>query len=540
MSWLLPNHYQPWLNFPSETSAFAATAVLLAAVLARNGDERLTCPRTVWWVAGTACLPWLYWLAGVSLFAGDALMVSMYIVAWAMAICIGFKLAQTSAEKFPLALAHMLWVAALLSAMIGVVQWLRLADAVGLYVAQSDFDDPAMGNMAQPNQLATLLLIGLVAYCFVFERQIIGKFVFAVGIFFMTWVLVLTHSRAGMVGVVCISAFLLAKRRNIGSRLKVWMVLTWLVFFVFANLASVPIDQALYLNTERETLITTNGRLPMYLQALAGLKHSPWVGYGWNQTATAMMAGAIESPGALITIYAHDVLIDILAWNGVPMGLLLIAIGTYWVFTRMYRVKEIGACYAFAALIPFIIGCLVEFSFAYAYFLLSAGLLMGVVEAEPPVSHSRGISRRWVSASLIAWTVLGCGIVYEYLLVEEDMRVTRFENMNVGSTDAAYHPPDIRLLTQLAAMQRAYRLRPTPNMPTQQLDDLRRVSMRYPQGPLALRYAMALGLNNDTIGARHMMAVVQAMQGPRFYSHAADEWSEMAASYPVLKSIKLP
>jgi len=423
---------------------------------------------------------------------------------------------------------------------VGLFQWLKLEEALGIYAAQTDIGDPVMGNLAQPNQLGTLLLMGMVAYAYVFERRVIGTVVFALGIFFMTAILVLTHSRAGMLGVVALGSFFLWKRVTAGSRIRLYQVGAWVLLFAFLSFVSPYLDKALLLDTTSETLFSANGRLLIWSQVIDGIRHSPWQGYGWNQTFSAIAVGALAYPGDLVSTYSHNVLLDMLVWNGLPLGLILIGLGGYWFCTRLYRVTGLNGTYAMAGLLPFTIHSMVEYPFAYAYFLLAAGLLMGVVDAS--IAHTRmwKVPRLWVMSVLTVWVMVGGCIAYEYLLIEEDTRVTRFENLNVGTTDAAYRPPQIYLLTHMAALQRATRLQPAPNMTVQQLQDMRGAVLRFPKGGLSLRYAMALALNGDSSGARQMMKVIRGVNGERYYSHAKEVWRQKAEIYADLKAIDLP
>ncbi len=95
-------------------------------------------------------------------------------------------------------------------------------------------------------------------------------------------------------------------------------------------------------------------------------------------------------------------------------------------------------------------------------------------------------------------------------------------------------------MTQMATLQRASRQRPTPLMTPQQLDDMRRAAMRFPSGGIALRYAIALGLNDDLTGALHMMRVLRGVYGEPFYESAKLVWKQTADQYPVLKRVDLP
>jgi hypothetical protein len=540
LSWLLPNHYSPWLSFHSEAIAFAAIAALMAGVLISSVSPKILMPSLVPGLLAIAALPWLQWICGLSFFAGDAWLVSYFLIGWALAIFLGYHFTQDGADKCLLGLMHMLWVAALLSAMIGLVQWLKLEPDLGIYVWQTDLDSPALGNMGQPNQLSTLLLMGLVAYGYVYERGLIGRFTLVIGVLFMTWVLVLAHSRAGMLGVLAIGGALWVKHSRIRSHLSKPLIIGWMITFGLATIASPYIDRALLLEAGHEVLFSSGGRGLIWMQILEGIAHAPWAGYGWNQTATAQLAGVEPHVGSMYVSYAHNALLDILAWNGVPLGLMLIGLGGYWFFTRFFRVSGLTGTYAMVALLPFVAHSMVEFPFAYAYFLLSAGLLMGVVEASLGVSEGWLISRFWAGCALAGWIAIGGIMVREYFLIEEDYRVARFESFRVGVTEATYETPKLWIFTQMDSMLKATRQQALPCMTAQQLEDLGRTALRFPQGGIIFRYALALALNGNPAAAVHWMSVLRGLFGDDFYQRAKVAWVEQAEKYPELNSIRLP
>lgn len=538
LCWLLPNHYPPWLNFHSETLALAAVALLALAWLVPAAQSRwpvLACS-----VAALAILPWLQWTAGVNAFAGDALMSSYYLVAWALAIAIGYQLTRVDDASGVAALMHALWPAALLSAAVGLVQWLKLEPSLGIFATQTDPGDRAMGNLAQPNQLATFLLVGLLAYSHAFERRTFGWLAYALGVGLMTAVLVMTQSRAGMLGALAVACFLVWKRSRMASRLRLSHVVAWVVLFFGATVLFPRIDAAVAFATPRASLTTVNDRVVIWQQVADGISQAPWLGYGWNQTVTATMAGAAAHPARTPATYAHNVLLDLLAWNGVPLGVLLIGLAGYWFCTRLWRVTNLSGGYAMACLLPIVVHSLVEYPFAYAYFLLTAGLMMGVVEASLALHHGWRVRRLAFGLALAAWSVVGVAICREYLLVEEDLRVTRFENLRVGATETSYRMPRIHLLTQMAAMESAVRYQPVAHTDAQRLEALRQVAWRFPTGSLTLNYAMALALNGDPAGARHMMATLRGLYGERYYLAASDMWRDKATQHPELRALSFP
>ena len=536
LAWMSYDHYRPWLNFHAEALACAGVLVLTVGVLLERGASR-SWPRICIWLLLAAVAPWAWWALGIGLFAGDALVASMYLMAFAAAVVVGHHWAQR-VGPWQAVLAWFVALVAGLSATVGLVQWLRLTEPFGMYVVQTDIGERALGNIGQPNQLGTLLLMGMAALLMLFETRRLGRvaFVFCVG--YLTLVLAMTQSRAALLSTAAMTIFLLVKSSRL-TRLRPAPLLVW-ALTVVVLLLSVPLfAEWLLLGEARGVagMTLTSDRLQIWGQVLAGIVQSPWVGYGWNQTPTAHVAGALAVPGTLTYTNAHNLALDLVAWNGIPLGLLWIGLVAWWLWSRLRAVQEPAAIAALAALLPLTIHSLVEYPFAYAYFLILGGLLIGVVEACHPGSRVASLRRRWVWVMLVPWAVAGVFAANEYLLVEEDFRIVRFENMRIGQTPPEYQAPQIRLLSQLGEMLYAARARPAPNMPSSEIDRLRKVALRFPWGALHLRYAYTLALNGDPEGAAHHMRVVRAMFGDAYYQAALTELREVARRHPQARAV---
>ena len=199
------------------------------------------------------------------------------------------------------------------------------------------------------------------------------------------------------------------------------------------------------------------------------------------------------------------------------------------------------AIYAMAMLLPFLVHSLLEFPFAYAYFLLTAGLLIGVIEADCVMKTTYGVSRRMAGVALAVLAGIGAYSAYEYLLIEEDYRVARFENLRVGTTPADYSQPPILIHTQLAALMTVLRQPAVRSMDSMQMEQLRKVSLRFGMRPLVFRYALALGLNGEPAAADQQMQVFRGMFGERAYQSFKTEMRNLQAEkYPELVLVELP
>lgn len=548
MSWLNASHYRPWVNFQSELMALVGL-VLLALVA---GFRRRPCigqrwPASAVVVLATAAIPLIHWLTGLTPFGGDLVISFLYLGALAAAIVVGHDLSANGSSDAHVTIpwGAVLWVPALASALIGVLQWLDYSEVLGTLANHGDLGDRPMGNVGQTNQLASLLLMGAGGAWFDFERRKLGRFTFALILSLLSLVMTLTQSRTGLLSATAIAVFLTFKIRrttSVGWRTPRGLPLLW-ALIVWATFLAVPsLSDALHLGGNRNIgLFDPNSRQLLWAQMIHAITQSPWWGYGWNQTATAHNVGALAYPGELTYNYAHNFVLDVLAWCGIPLGTALILALAGWFVFRIRQVSNVAGVAAMAAMLPMVIHSQLEFPFAYAYFLVNAGLLAGVVEADTQTSSTLRcpMPDRLLTTMAVALGVLGLYTSYEYIKVEEDFRVVRFEGLRIGSTSIDYHPPSIHVLTQLGAMLQAARVQPRPGMESQEIELLRKVALRFPYGALGYRYALALALNGDPVGATKQLKTLRGMYGPRYYTGLIQDIREKQTRYPELAQLIL-
>ncbi len=541
-AWLSFDHYRPWVNFHAEAMALFGVSLLTASQLF-NKNRPLEAPRWIWIVVAVAAVPWLQWLAGVSLFSGDAVVVSLYLCGFAAAIALGYTYAREAPDRL-VPVFSSLWIVAMLSAAIGLLQWFSLEGPIGMYVVQTDAGDRAMGNLGQPNQLATLLLMGIASLTWFYERRRIGPTGMIFGTAFLTLVLVLTQSRSGTLSAVAAALLLAWKAPATSMRLRFSHITVWLLAYLLA-LQLLPWVQGLLLMSDwRSTLslVNDNGRFIIWKQMLAGIWESPWIGYGWNQTPTAHASGALHFPGSMTYTNAHNVVLDMLAWNGIPLGMAISLACAYWLLSRIREIKDASALYAMACLLPIVVHSFFEYPFAYSYFLLATGLMVGIVEALRPHSLTSNISQRFLAIALSAWLSVGLYSVHEYIQIEEDFQVVRFENLKIGKTPEEYQSPEnIWLLSHMGAMLRAARQEATRDMRIEEIENLHKTSSRFAYGALAFRYALALGLNGQPEAASRQMQIVRGMYGDLYYQAAKAVLRSLEAEkYPELALVVTP
>lgn len=535
-SWLMPNHYVPWYFFHSDALAFVAVFAWLVSVQVRAGAERVL-PRAVLVVLCAVAIPWAQWATGLIGFAGEAWVATLYVAGLAASLLIGFRWARQSDGEGVLleTVVAAMFVAGMVSTGLSLVQWLRVEDALGIFITNLGDTARPFANLSQPNLLATLLVMSVVAASWLYETARIGRWGLAAAVLFLTIGLCLTQSRAGYLSAFVVSAWWVLKARTVPDRrLRAWWAPAWLLAIAVLAMLLHAVSAAFELADDRLVAIyDNNGRWLMWKQVARGILDSPWVGYGWEHTTAAQMSGAISHPGELATAYAHDIFLDVSAWVGIPLGLLVCVAVVWWLASRALRADGRLAVFAFGLALPVLAHSVVEFPFAYAVFLFPVGIMLGAVEgtqARGAITLSRGWRRAAVALTL-GWAALGVQVVREYGPAEDDFRFLRFEAMHMGKTPASHTRPAFLLLTQMTALLDVGRVRPHPGMSDEEISRVRDVTHRYPWAPPAVLYAAVLEANGRQAEAARQLQVIRGMYGARYFADAQVRLEELRAQW---------
>jgi hypothetical protein len=141
----------------------------------------------------------------------------------------------------------------------------------------------------------------------------------------------------------------------------------------------------------------------------------------------------------------------------------------------------------------------------------------------------------FITTAAMAWSAV------EYLSIEEDFRIVRFEALQVGTTPASYQRPKVVLLTQLDALLHGGRIAPRPGMGADEVELARKVALRFPWPATQSRYALSLALNGNPDEAVRQLKVIRALHGTKTYGRIVDNWRSMAnEKYPQLRDLRVP
>lgn len=534
VAWLLPNHYSPWATAYQEFATFFA-GLLLIAVMLLTGPVRLSPVLLSFFFLPV--IPLLQLKLGLIYFAGDAWIVSLYLFGFALMLQVGYHLTvrPVSRDFFVRLLAGLFILAAVLSAWVALHQWLLLPGSI--WMADLPPGGRPFANMAQPNNLATLLCMGLAGVLYVYERRLLGAVAAGLLTCFLLVGVALTQSRAPWLAAIALVGFWGMKAAVCAPRLSLRSLLVWIgIYICFLLVLTRFADWLLLSGVDVARSGSVSERWSIWTQLWQNIWRGPSWGFGWNQVPVAQMQGAWHYLAPSISLNGHNLLLDLMIWNGPLLGGFIFFGVVAWLARVGARARSAESLFALVAA-GFILGhSMVEFPYESAFFLLPLGLLLGVAAAESPQAFAIAIPRVLIGVVFVICVGLFSWFWREYRVVEEDHRLLRMELARVGTLKALQPAPDVVLLSQLREFIRFARVPPASGMSAAELDRMRKVVYRYPSVSGLLRYVLALGLNGHPAEAREQLKLFRHLfgYGQRMHGYAMFELTETQRQYPQL------
>jgi hypothetical protein len=276
----------------------------------------------------------------------------------------------------------------------------------------------AIGNLRQPNHLATVLLwssVAIVASTCSGRRawQILAGVVFSLFVF----CIVLSASRTGAIGVGLLALWgLLDRRSSRRSQLLLSAPLIYATGWAFMQWWSSATAQPFAAAHRVQTEGLSSSRFAIWSNTLDLIAQQPWTGVGWGRFNFAWSLTPFPGRPQELFDHAHNLPLHLMAELGVPLGG-AITLGLLWLMWRAFRRSwavegEDGIAYRAAFMMLVMVGLhsLLEYPLWYLYFLLPTAWLLGLclgapVPGEVPKPASMTEVRVWT------WTLRIVGLL---------------------------------------------------------------------------------------------------------------------------------
>lgn len=531
--WLQTSFFPPWVAFHGEVFGFLAVCVLFMVVFrdfGKNDHVMISAPEVLLFLVFIVVV--IQKISGKSLFIGDAIIYSMYVAG--MIFTIGAVRNCAEPNELLVGLAWGILLVGVCSVFIAVMQCTRVGEAYEYIVPMATWRRPG-ANLAQPNNLGTLLNWALISAIYLFFRKKLQKTVTFLFVGLLLVGLSITESRSALVSVLAISCWLhsaqLIERKRDRWLLSILLSSTALVLFFFWPKFITAIQEGGWsseIASAGQLNMKAGARLTVWPQLVKAVMMHPITGWGVAGVSAALNSVLGASDLSLPFSYSHNVILDLAIWFGVPVALWIVTIFGLWFFKRIKQINSKKSWYAIALFIPFLFHSLFEFPFAYSYFLFPACIALAILDIDQPSLLQLHLPRWLMNVAFIGWMVLGVMVIHDYLGAEEDFRVARMEALRIGHTPTSYVRPELLVLDQLEVMNTATRSVPFPGMEKNEIELLRIATLRFPWTAIQNRYALALALNGNVPEARRQLGILKAMQGPLAYDAVRVIWNVWA------------
>jgi O-antigen ligase len=435
----------PWLNpfasspstavIPLLVSWMMAACALLAVVELPLAQPRWT---VLEGVVGGVLLAWLaaslLWVPQVVDHGLTAGLVASLMCVWLMA-AVGRRAAVN--ESLLRWLVTGLLAAAVISAVLGVLQYLGLAHELSPWVNQPLKGD-AFANLRQRNQFASLTSLGLVALLgwvvahAKMQRLSRGGWALAlvllnvlaagaassvsrtgamqwalVGVLMAAWSWRALHQHGATFGKGLVLLALAAP-----MLVAVWSVLMpWLALQTTGEWGA---SMILRVTGQTQDYATCGGRRVLWANVMALIAQHPWLGWGWGETDYAhFMTGYNSMRFCDMLDNAHDLPLHLALELGIPFALAVMAVVTVWVLRRTpWREPHAWRVMAWGWLLVLGLHSLLEYPLWYGPFQMILGLAIGLLWATPSAQGQPDIQEEAQEGPMLVAALLFTGCLY--------------------------------------------------------------------------------------------------------------------------------
>jgi len=455
----------PWLNpfasspstavIPLLVSWMLAACALLAVVelpLVKRPwtwTERVVCGALMLWLV--ASLLWVPQVVDRALTAGLA---ASLLCVWLMA-AVGRRAAVDEALLRWLVVG--LLVAAIISAILGVLQYLGLAREMSPWVNQPLKGD-AFANLRQRNQFASLTSLGLVALLGWLAAQCKAHTLTRGG-----WASALLLLNVLAAGVACsVSRTGAMQWVLVGTLMAIWgwrsdkqdvgfgkglmwismsaplLVAVWSVLMPWLALQTTGewgASLILRVAGQAQDYAACGGRRVLWSNVLELIAQHPWLGWGWGETDYAHFMTTYSSQRFCDLLdNAHDFPLHLALELGVPFALAVMALMTAWVLRRTpWREQHAWRVMAWCVLVVLGLHSLLEYPLWYGPFQMTLGLAIGLLWTTTPVNTAEQRLEAQEGPVLVA-AILFIGCLYAAWDFNRVGQIYR----QAASRDAAY------------------------------------------------------------------------------------------------------
>lgn len=444
--------------------------------------------------------------------AGSAALIA--VLAWLGA-------AAARAKAPPQGLFEALVIAGVLSAALGAVQAFAPSAIAVDWLATSGLPGRAVGQLRQPNHLATLLLWSIAALVPLVESGVLSRSATRKTIGFVLLALlvlgvVLSGSRTGLVAMGLLLLWAVVDRRfSLPSRalLATAPVLAFLMSWALSADAAGGVG----IGARRAGAGSdwSSSRLAIWRDTWDLIQANPWFGVGVGDFNFAWSLSVFPNRPTALFDHSHNLPLQLWVELGLPLGtlvLVLLLVALWQAFRRSSAVQSaagVAARTAFVMVLLLVPHSLAEYPLWYLHFLLPTAFFWGWCLGQAPERANE--SRRSGSVGPVLGAALMAAAAFAWV---DYGRVTAIYQSSAGAAPLAERIADGRR-SVLFAHHADYALVTTPTAPVTLPGAFDRAPHFLLDTRLMMAWAQSLHARGLDDHARHIAARLREFNNPK-------------------------
>ena len=415
-----------------------------------------------------------------------------------------------------------------LSAVVAVIQVYFPSATDGVMIAQSGIAGRAVGNLRQPNHLASLLVWSAIALVPLVEWGRIPRWLGGLLLLFIMFAVFLSGSRTGLIGgsVVLVAWAAFDSRLSASTRiaLVVSVAFAWAMPWVSAHL---PFGAHRTIGIATRASDGDSSHFAIWKNAVEMVQQQPWLGVGWGEFNFAWTLTPFPHRPTAFFDHTHDLPLQLIVELGIPLALVVLGLLFWALWQGLVRAWSTqgpeghGARAAWVMVAMIGIHSLDEYPLWYAYFLLPAawawGFTLGSGPAPRPAAEetlsgvvggrpvdagklirlsSEGAGLRWFGGTMVVVAMLSTWDYFRVstIFLEGDGLPPLVEKIAAGQTSPFFaHHADYADAT-------------TTEPPSKALGAFERATHSLLDSRLMMAWAMALSESGQTERAHYLVA----------------------------------
>ena len=226
--------------------------------------------------------------------------------------------------------------------------------------------DRASGNLRQPNQLATLMVWGVLAATFLLR---IGAPLWLLACAPLAATLFATGSRTGVISLALIVIVALLR----SSRVRSWRRRSWLLLVV----AVMPLAWfAASVFTRSTADAAMSQRLALWRDVLELIRQHPWTGVGIGQLNFAWTLTPLAARAPDVFDHAHSLPLQLAVELGLPAAVIILVLLATVLWRARAAMRTRAGATAALMLAVVLVHSLFEYPLWFSYFLLPSAFLL--------------------------------------------------------------------------------------------------------------------------------------------------------------------